>query len=90
LRTLKREAKSAFIFVLERGAPLHRALAGQSSPAGSGRRQRVGGHGNGKLIVTTQQFVEYGIHRRMVPAALRELAALGIICITVRGRGGAA
>ena len=41
LRTLKREAKSAFIFVLERGAPLHRALAGQSNPAGSGRRQRV-------------------------------------------------
>src|ERR1700747_2006582 len=38
---LKREAKSAFIFVLERGAPLHRALAGQSTPAGSGRRQRV-------------------------------------------------
>jgi hypothetical protein len=47
-----------------------------------------GGHANGKLIVTTQQFVEYGIHRRMIPAALRELAALGIICITVRGRGG--
>jgi hypothetical protein len=47
-----------------------------------------GGHANGKLIVTTQQFVEYGIHRRMVPAALRELAALGVICITARGRGG--
>ena len=41
LRALKREAKSAFIFVLERGAPLHRALAGPSNPAGSGRRQRV-------------------------------------------------
>jgi hypothetical protein len=41
LQTLKREAKSAFIFVLERGAPLHRALAGQSNPAGNGRRQRV-------------------------------------------------
>jgi hypothetical protein len=47
-----------------------------------------GGHGNGKLIVTTDQFVEYGIHKRMVPAALRELEALGIICIPVRGRGG--
>ena len=41
LQTLKRAAKSAFIFVLERGAPLHRALAGPSNPAGSGRRQRV-------------------------------------------------
>src|SRR5262245_30142890 len=41
LRTLKRAAKSAFIFVLEMGAPLHRALTGQSNPAGSGRRQRV-------------------------------------------------
>ena len=41
LRALKREAKSAFIFVLERGAPFHRALAGPSNPAGSGRRQRV-------------------------------------------------
>ena len=30
LRTLKREAKSAFTFVSERGAPLHLALAGQS------------------------------------------------------------
>jgi hypothetical protein len=38
---LKRAAKSAFIFVFERGAPLHRELAGQSNPAGSGRRQRV-------------------------------------------------
>jgi hypothetical protein len=47
-----------------------------------------GGHANGKLIVTTQQFAEYGIHRRMVPAALRELAALGVIRVTVRGRGG--
>ena len=28
LRTLKREAKSAFTFVSERGAPLHLALAG--------------------------------------------------------------
>jgi hypothetical protein len=47
-----------------------------------------GGHGNGKLIVTTQQFIEYGIERRRVPEALRELDALGIIRITVHGRGG--
>ena len=47
-----------------------------------------GGHGNGCLIVTTQQFVEYGIERRRVPEALREVDALGIVRTTVRGRGG--
>jgi hypothetical protein len=47
-----------------------------------------GGHRNGKLIVTTLQFIEYGIERRRIPEALRELDALGIIRITVRGRGG--
>lgn len=47
-----------------------------------------GGHLNGKLIVTTLQFIEYGIERRRIPEALRELDALGIIRITVRGRGG--
>ena len=36
LRALKREAKSAFTFVSERGAPLHRALAGQSIPPAVG------------------------------------------------------
>ena len=36
LRTLKREAKSPFIFVLEKGCTfrLHRALAGRSNPVG--------------------------------------------------------
>jgi hypothetical protein len=46
------------------------------------------GNGNGKLIVTTLQFVEYGIERRAIPPALRELEALGIVVITQRGRGG--
>ena len=41
LRTLKREAKSTFTFVSERGAPLHLALAGQSIPLSSWRRRRV-------------------------------------------------
>ena len=36
LRTLKREAKSPFVFVLEKGCTfhLHRALAGRSNPVG--------------------------------------------------------
>jgi hypothetical protein len=48
LRTLKREAKSAFTFVSERGAPLHLALAGTGIASaaielhrGSWRRQPV-------------------------------------------------
>jgi hypothetical protein len=46
------------------------------------------GQGNGKLIVTKQQFAEFGIHPRMIAAALRELNALGIVITTTQGRGG--
>jgi hypothetical protein len=46
------------------------------------------GNGNGKLIVTKQQFIEYGLHKDSIAPALRELEALGIIIITQRGRGG--
>jgi hypothetical protein len=49
--------------------------------------RRHGGHDNGKLIVTTRQFMEYGIERRQIPAALRELEALGIVNV-MHGRGG--
>jgi hypothetical protein len=45
------------------------------------------GNANGKLIVTKQQFVEYGLHPQAVAPALRELDALSIICIK-HGRGG--
>jgi hypothetical protein len=46
------------------------------------------GHGNGKLIVTKQQFVEFcRVHPRFIAPALRELEALGLI-ITEHGRGG--
>ena len=31
------------------------------------------GRCNGKLIVTKQQFVEFGLHPRMITPALREL-----------------
>jgi hypothetical protein len=47
-----------------------------------------GGHDNGKLPVTKQNFIEFGIHQDAVAPALRELEALGIIVITERGRGG--
>jgi hypothetical protein len=46
------------------------------------------GKGNGKLIVTFAQFEEYGLYRKTIPPALRELIALGFIEITEQGRGG--
>jgi len=47
-----------------------------------------GGQDNGKLPLTTQDFVEYGIHHASVAAAIREAQALGFIKVTERGRGG--
>ena len=41
------------------------------------------GRTNGRLIVTKQQFIEFGIHQDSIAPALRELDALGIIIITV-------
>jgi hypothetical protein len=47
-----------------------------------------GGHDNGKLPETKQDFIEFGIHQDAIAPALRELEALGLIRITQRGRGG--
>jgi hypothetical protein len=49
-----------------------------------------GGRDNGKLPVTKQDFIKFGIHQDAVAPAIRELEALGLICITQRGRGGSA
>jgi hypothetical protein len=46
-----------------------------------------GGRDNGKLPVTFQDFVDYGIHKDSVAPALRELEAIGIIRIQ-HGRAG--
>jgi hypothetical protein len=48
-----------------------------------------GGEGNGKLIVTYDQLVEYGIDRDAIAPAIRELVALGFIEVTEHGRAGA-
>jgi hypothetical protein len=45
-----------------------------------------GGKDNGKLPVTYEHFVEYGIDRHAIAPAIRELSALGFIEITERGR----
>jgi DNA-binding transcriptional MocR family regulator len=47
-----------------------------------------GGRDNGRLPVTFQDFVDYGIHHSSVTPALRELEAVGIIRVTQRGRAG--
>jgi hypothetical protein len=49
--------------------------------------RRHAGRCNGELIITKQQFVEFGLHHHAVAPALRELQALGIIDIK-HGRGG--
>jgi hypothetical protein len=47
-----------------------------------------GGVDNGKLPVTYEDFVRYGIERHGIAPALRELVALGFIEITEPGRAG--
>jgi hypothetical protein len=47
-----------------------------------------GGHGNGELVVTHEQFAAYGVHHNSISPALRELEALGFIEITERGVAG--
>jgi hypothetical protein len=47
-----------------------------------------GGNDNGRLPVTREQFIDYGVHHEGVAPAIREAEALGFIRITERGRGG--
>ena len=47
-----------------------------------------GGNDNGRLPVTTEDFVVYGMDRGSVAPAIREAEALGFIRVTQRGHGG--
>src|ERR1700730_13730069 len=47
-----------------------------------------GGNENGRLPVTTEDFIAYGMDRGSVAPAIREAEALGFIRVTERGRGG--
>jgi len=47
-----------------------------------------GGSDNGRLPCTYDHFEEYGVRRKAIKPALRELEALGFIEITERGRAG--
>jgi hypothetical protein len=41
-----------------------------------------GGAENGRLPVTYEHFIEYGLHRRMIAPAIREAVALGFLEVT--------
>lgn len=47
-----------------------------------------GGNDNGKLPVTYDDFVQYGVHRHAVGPATRECGALGFLEVTQRGHAG--
>jgi hypothetical protein len=47
-----------------------------------------GGAENGRLIVTHDQFIAWGIHHNAVSPAIRELVALGFVEITEKGAAG--
>jgi hypothetical protein len=47
-----------------------------------------GGQDNGRLPVTFDQFVEFGLHRHAISPAIRELCALGFVEVTERGNAG--
>jgi hypothetical protein len=46
------------------------------------------GTANGMLVVTYDDFEEYGIRRSSIARAIREAEALGLIFVSERGRGG--
>jgi hypothetical protein len=47
-----------------------------------------GGDDNGKLPVTYEHFIEYGVHKDSVAPAIRECEMLGFIEVTERGQAG--
>src|SRR5262249_15723448 len=47
-----------------------------------------GGNENGKLPVTYEHFIEYGIHKDSVAPAIPECEALGFLEVTERGQAG--
>jgi hypothetical protein len=47
-----------------------------------------GGKENGRLAVTFEQFISFGVHRNGVAKGVREVVALGLVVITEPGRAG--
>jgi hypothetical protein len=71
-------------------SPAYRALSRSAHQVISRVEVELGHHGgndNGRLPVTFADFVNYGVDRASVAAALREAEALGFLRVT-HGRGG--
>jgi hypothetical protein len=71
--------------------PAYRALSVSAHRVMSRIEIELGSHGgndNGRLPVTKQDFLEYGISHDQIAPAIRELEALGFIRVTEHGRGG--
>jgi hypothetical protein len=72
-------------------SPAYRALSVSAHRVMSRIEIELGSHGgndNGRLPVTKQDFLEYGISHDQIAPAIRELEALGFIRVTEHGRGG--
>jgi hypothetical protein len=72
-------------------SPAYRALTVSAHRVISRIEIELGHHGgndNGRLPVTFEDFIEYGIHHNAIAPAIREAEALGFIRVTERGRGG--
>ncbi len=72
-------------------SPAYRALSLSAHRVVSRLEIELGNHGgndNGKLPVTKQDFIAYGISNDQVAPAIREAEALGLVKVTQHGRGG--
>jgi hypothetical protein len=70
-------------------SPAYRALSLSGHRVLARLEIELGHHGgteNGRLPVTYTDFQRYGIERKSIPPALREVQALGFVRITERGR----
>src|SRR5262249_51825691 len=72
-------------------SPAYRALSLSAHRVLSRIEVELGHHGgsdNGKLPVTYNDFVAYGVDRHAIGAAIREAVALGFLEVTEQGRAG--
>ncbi len=71
-------------------SPAYRALSRAAHQVLARLELELGPHDtkNGKLIVTFAQFEEYGLHRKAIGPAIRELVSLGFLEVVEQGRGG--
>ena len=72
-------------------SPAYRALSQAGHRILSRLEIELGHHGlkaNGHLICTHDNFEKYGVHRNGIGPAIREVVALGLVQVMVKGRGG--